>query len=188
MPGLELTHDTGRPVSTAPLASRNVATSACTPPTIKLKMPGLTLTVATGAVGTVTLAVPATPSAVAVIIALPGATADTTPALEMDATAVFPLLHTTSRDARFAPRASRTVAEKRTGAPPTDSDAVAGVTLTEPTATRGITGFVASAPPAAVQPPMIRKSTTANEARQKPATLPEEISSSVMYGGIASMG
>src|SRR3989442_3938757 len=47
---LLLPHVTVRPVSTLPLASRNVAVSCCVPATAMLAVDGLTVTVATGAV------------------------------------------------------------------------------------------------------------------------------------------
>jgi hypothetical protein len=125
---------TGRPVSVAPLASRAVAVSCCVPPTARLAVAGVTITVATGTTVTVTAAVPVTPSTVAVIVALPTATAVTTPLLLTVATAVFPELHVTGRPVSVAPLASRALAVSCC-VPPTATLAVAGDTLTAATGT-----------------------------------------------------
>jgi hypothetical protein len=94
--GALLLHVTARPVSAAPAASRAVAASACTPPTTREAVAGVTTTEATGeavtVMGTFAVAVAAAkvadPVAVAVtvMVVVPGATAETTPALDTVAT------------------------------------------------------------------------------------------------------
>ena len=94
--GVLLLHMTARPVIAAPPASRAVATSTWTPPTTRLAVAGVTVTAAIGTVVTVmaTVAVAvaaakvADPVAVAVtvMVVVPGATAETTPALDTVAT------------------------------------------------------------------------------------------------------
>lgn len=79
---------------------------------------------------TVTAAVPVTPSTVAEIVALPTATAVTTPLLLTVATAVFPELHITGRPVSVAPPASRALAVS-CRVPPTTRLAVAGNTIPE---------------------------------------------------------
>jgi len=76
----ELVQLTTRPVSGLPAASRSVTVAAVVPPTSRLDVPNVTLTVATGAGGgatTETLAKPFTPPLAAMIVADPGATAVT---------------------------------------------------------------------------------------------------------------
>ena len=73
-------------------------------------MPGETVTVATGAAATFTVAVPVLPSLVAVTVAEPGATAVTVPLGATVATAVLPELHVTTRPVSTLFDASRVVA------------------------------------------------------------------------------
>jgi hypothetical protein len=91
-------HVTARPVSGFPLASRALAVSCCVPPTVRLAVAGDTLTVATGTGRTVTETVADSvaavvpgpePVQVAVTVAVPGATAITTPLPDADTTAGF---------------------------------------------------------------------------------------------------
>jgi len=110
---LPLDHVTARPVSALPCASRGVAVICCVPPTVSDVLVGETLTVATGAGGgavTVTAAVAVFPSLVAVIVALPGATAVTTPLGATVATFVLLELHVTTRPVSTLFDASRVVA------------------------------------------------------------------------------
>lgn len=75
-------HDTARPVSTLPLASRVEAASVSDAPTASCDDAGVTTTDATGAGAgafTVICALPVFPSLVAVIVAVPAAFAVTTP-------------------------------------------------------------------------------------------------------------
>jgi hypothetical protein len=102
-------HDTTRPVSTFPLASLSVAVSGAVRPTVRLVLGGVTVTVATGTGITVTNDVPVCPSLVAVIVALPGDTAVTTPVAVMVATAVLFELHVTTRPVSTFPLASFSV-------------------------------------------------------------------------------
>ena len=103
---------TVRPVRVFPLASRVVAVSVVVPPTMSVAEEGLTVTDATGRCVTVTLAVPLTPSDVAVIVAVPGARAVTTPAWETVATDSLLELQLTARPVSTLPFASRVVAVK----------------------------------------------------------------------------
>ena len=73
------THVTLRPVSTLPFASFAVAVSCCVPPTIIGVEGTYTVTDATGAGVTVRVALPVLPSLVAVMLAVPTATAVTNP-------------------------------------------------------------------------------------------------------------
>ena len=114
------------------------------PPTTTLAEAGVTLTLATGTGVTVIVAVPVIPSTVAVIVALPAATAVTTPAALTVATAGVPLLHVTARPVSAFPAASRAPAT-RDCVPPTTTLAEAGVTLTLATAAGG--GGVVPPPP-----------------------------------------
>ena len=103
---LEL-HVTARPVSTLPLASCSVAVKVVpAPPTVVVLDGGATLTVATGAAVTVTLAVPVFPSLVAVMVALPADTPVTTPVDETVATFVALDVHVTVRPVSVVPFAS----------------------------------------------------------------------------------
>jgi hypothetical protein len=91
MPVLELNHVTARPVSTLLFASYAVAVSCAVCPTVTLGVAGETLTEATGTVTavTVTVEVPEKLLLVAVMIAVPGLTALTSPVAETVATPAF---------------------------------------------------------------------------------------------------
>jgi hypothetical protein len=93
---------------------------------------GATVTVATGAGVTVTVDVPDLPSLVAVIVAEPGATPVTTPALETVAAAVLLDVHDTVRSVTTVPFTSLTVAASVVVLPAMTLT-VAGVTVTLPT-------------------------------------------------------
>jgi hypothetical protein len=123
---------TGRPVSAFPDASRALAVSACVPPTARLAVAGETLTDATGTWVTSTAAVPFTPSTVAVMVALPAATAVTTPSVLTVATAGALLAHVTWRPVSALPAASRALAVSCC-VPPTTSVVVTGDTVTAAT-------------------------------------------------------
>ena len=77
----------GRPVIKFPDASRAVAVRVRTSPGNIFGAPGVTVTLDTGTFATVMTAVPDTPPAVAVIVALPVATAVTRPVADTVATA-----------------------------------------------------------------------------------------------------
>src|SRR5439155_21910404 len=72
--GFELDHVVARPASTVPAASRVVAVSCTVSPTRMFATLGATTTEATGTLDTVTVVVPAWPSLVAVMVAVPSAT------------------------------------------------------------------------------------------------------------------
>src|SRR3989454_12315480 len=76
---LLLPHVTTRPGRAVPFASRGVAVSCTVAPCGTLADAGVTVTDATGTFDTVTTAVPLCPSLVAVIVAVPVATAVTSP-------------------------------------------------------------------------------------------------------------
>jgi hypothetical protein len=100
-------HVTSRPVSTLLAPSRSVAASCCVPPTTRLAVGGLTVTVLTGASITVIEDVPFTPSLVAVIVTgPPTATPVTRPLTSTVATAVLFELHVTARPVSTLPAAS----------------------------------------------------------------------------------
>ena len=77
--GAALLHVTARPVSAFPALSLALADSCAVCPTYKLPTTGVIVTVATGTSATVTVAVVLLPSTVAVIVAVPAATAVTSP-------------------------------------------------------------------------------------------------------------
>jgi hypothetical protein len=87
---------------------------------------------AAGSAETVTVAVPCTPSTVAVIVVLPTATAVASPVVLTVATAAFDVDQVTVRPVRLAPAASRAETDSCC-VPPTSRLAVAGVTCTEAT-------------------------------------------------------
>src|SRR6266540_2609861 len=102
---------TARPARVLPLASFGVAVSCTVCPTRMLAVAGLTATEATGTGVTVTAALPLWPSLVAVIVAEPAATPETSPLLEFTvATEVLLLAHVTTRPDNGVPAASLGVA------------------------------------------------------------------------------
>src|SRR5439155_1366156 len=121
----------------APLASLGVAVSCTVWPACTEAEGGVTSTVATATFVTVTDEVPLFPSLVAVIVAVPGVTPDTSPLLLTVATAVLELDHVTVRPESGAPVASFGVAVSCTVWPGC-TEAVAGVTSTNATGT-GVT-------------------------------------------------
>src|SRR5205823_13193731 len=107
---LLLDHVTVRPDSVLPFASLSVAVSCTVCPCWIDAVGGLTATVATGTWVTVTDAVPLFPSLVAVIVAEPGVTPETSPELFTVATDVLLLDQVTARPDRAVPFASLGVA------------------------------------------------------------------------------
>jgi len=95
--GLELAHVTGRPRRITPVAENVVAVAWVEPPITTDVAASETPTVATGATLTVTVAKPVRPSLVAIMSALPTATAVTTPVLDTVAIAPFDDDHTIVR-------------------------------------------------------------------------------------------
>src|SRR5437667_6107032 len=130
-------HATVRPVSVVPLASLRVTVSCTVPWSGSVAGAGLTTTVATGTSATVTAAVPAFPSLVAVIVAGPAATPFTSPLLLTVAILVLLLAHVTVRPVSAVPAESFGVAVS-CAVCPTVRLAVAGATATEATGT-GVT-------------------------------------------------
>lgn len=106
-------HDTARPVSTFPLASRSVAVSCWLWPIATVAADGAITTLATGAGGAaaiVSAAVPLRVSLVAVMVDVPAATPVTSPAALTVATPVLLDDQATLRPVRTFPLASRSVA------------------------------------------------------------------------------
>jgi hypothetical protein len=99
-----------RPVSVLPDASRSVAVAEVVPFGAITDAPRLTDTVATETAVTVNVALPATPSLVAVMFVVPVPTGVTTPEVFTVATAVFVELHAIVRPWSALPPASRVVA------------------------------------------------------------------------------
>src|SRR5206468_350803 len=125
---------TARPPSRLPLASLSVAVSCTVPPTYRFGAAGLTVTEATGTRLTLTPALPLCPSLVAVTVTEPAATPVTSPVADTVATAGFALVHVTTRPASRFPAASLGVALSCVVAP-TNTVAVAGLTVTDATGT-----------------------------------------------------
>src|SRR5438132_1134515 len=137
---LELDHVTVRPESGFPPASLGVAVSCTVWPACTDAEGGVTSTVATGTFVTVTDEVPLLPSLVAVIVAVPGVTPDTSPLLLTVATAGLELDHVTVRPESGFPPASLGVPVSCT-VWPACTDAEGGVTSTDATGT-GVTVIV----------------------------------------------
>src|SRR5436190_573612 len=97
--GLSDVQVTGRPVKTAPPASFATAFACVAPPTGRVDDPSVTETVATGTTAAVTVAAasPVWPSTVARIVAVPAATAATTPAEDTVATPGLSDVHVVGR-------------------------------------------------------------------------------------------
>src|SRR5436190_1022183 len=124
-----------RPVKGLPLASRGVAVSCTVRPIATVPELGVTVTAATGATVTVTLAVPLCPSLVAVIVTGPrGPTPVTTPLPVTLAIALLLACQVITRPVNGLPFASRGVAVSCTVCPCS--------TLTE----AGLTGTAATGP------------------------------------------
>src|SRR5438876_409137 len=125
---------TTRPASGLPLASLGVAVSCTVCPTCTLAGAGVTATEATGTFVTVIAAVPFWPSLLAVIVAVPGVPAVTSPFPLTVATAALLVAHVTVRPVRGLPLASFGVAVSCTACP-TVTLAAAGLTATDATGT-----------------------------------------------------
>src|SRR5436309_280396 len=134
---LALDHVTVRPERGAPLASFGVAVSCTVWPACTDAEGGVTSTVATGTFVTLIDEVPFLPSLVAVIVAEPGVTPDTSPLLLTVAAAVLELDHVTVRPESGVPPASLGVPVSCT-VWPACTDAEGGVTSTDATGT-GVT-------------------------------------------------
>src|SRR5690606_11598607 len=132
-------HVTVRPVSRLPFASRSSAVNVWVSPGFRSTVAGTIFTDATG-VRTVTVAVPSTPSAVAVMVAVPSATAvpETFGPLVLASENTFASLvfHVIGLPVMMAPFASRSSAVNDC-VPPGVSVAVFGTSVT--LATRGCT-------------------------------------------------
>lgn len=105
--GVPEPHRTERPASGAPPASFGAAVSWAVAPTVSDDAAGDTVTEATGARLTVTIADPVRPSIVARITAEPAATAVTNPVPETVATAGVKLNQAAARPTKAPPEASR---------------------------------------------------------------------------------
>src|SRR5437660_5106896 len=103
---LELDHVTVRPESGFPPASLGVPVSCTVWPAFTDAGGGVTSTAATGTLVVVTAELPLFPSLVAVIVAVPGVTPDTSPLLLTVATVVLELDHVTVRPESGVPPAS----------------------------------------------------------------------------------
>jgi hypothetical protein len=125
-------HVTVRPVSVVPFASFVVAVKLTVAPTEMLGVKGLTVTVATGAGVTVTVADPDLPSLVAVTVAVPGLTPVTTPVVETVATPDALVVHVTVRPVSVLLLASLRVAVSGEVVPCT-TETELGATVTEAT-------------------------------------------------------
>src|SRR2546422_7478028 len=126
-----------RPVKGLPLASRGVAVSCTVCPIATVPELGVTVTAATGATVTVTVAVPLWPSLVAVIVTGPPGPAPVTSPLPFTVAIVLSLdCQVMTRPVNGLPFASRGVAVSCTVCP-TVRLAVPGVTVTEATGTVG---------------------------------------------------
>src|SRR6266511_696027 len=128
---------TTRPERVLPLASFGVAVSCAVCPIWMVAVAGLTVTDATGTWVTVTAALPVFPSLVAVIVAEPAATPETSPLEFTVAIELLLLPQVTTRPERVLPLASFGVAVS-CAVCPTRMLAVGGLTATEATGT-GVT-------------------------------------------------
>src|SRR5438132_434054 len=118
----------------APAASLVTALSCVVAPTTTVAVAGFTTTEATGTVDTVTAAVPACPSLVAVIVTAPTATPVTRPLAETVPTAPLPVVQVSARPLSTLPLASLRVAVSCT-VPPTYMLGAVGLTVTDATGT-----------------------------------------------------
>src|SRR5580765_619550 len=125
-------HAMVRPSSGFPPASFATAESCRVRPSARLPEPGDTSTVVTGRGVTVIVENPWMPSHVAVIVAVPGATAVTSPDPSTVATPAAPVDQVTTRPSSAPPAASLGVADSPSVCPSTTL-AEAGVTSTEAT-------------------------------------------------------
>src|SRR5712691_2766440 len=133
-PALLVAHITARPLNGLPAASRRVAVSCIVPPTATLPVAGLMLTDATGTRFTVTAALPALPSLVAIIVTAPAATPVTRPVEDTVAVAGALDAHVVVRPESTLPAASIGLAAS-CRLDPTNTSAVGGLIVTEATGT-----------------------------------------------------
>lgn len=123
-----------RPLSAIPFASFRTAVMVVADPTTRLAVVGVSVTVATGASETATVALALIPSLVAVIVALPAPTAVTTPLADTVAIDGALDVHVTTRPDNTVPVASEVTAEIVV-VMPTTRVALVGVTTTDATGT-----------------------------------------------------
>ena len=161
MLGASLDHVIARPLKTFPEPSSVVAMSSEVVPTRRLAVGGETTTVATGTMTTLIAAEPLCPSLVAVIVAEPAATPDTSPVPETVATAGASLDQVTTRPVRTLPVASHVVTVS-CDTPPTGTLAAAGSSETDDTGSWAIVTDAVS------NTPDLRLAIT----RKRPATRP----------------
>ncbi len=128
----ELCQVTTRPLSVVPPASLTVAVSWSDSPRPTVPVAGLTVTLATGATTTVTVAVALFPSDVPVIVTVPGETPRTTPRDDTTAVAGAELDHENTRPGSGALPASNAVPVRVTVAP-TLTVEDGGATMTDAT-------------------------------------------------------
>jgi hypothetical protein len=177
----------------APDGCETRAVIDCVCPTVRTALAGERATdaIAGSTAGTVTVAIPCTPSTVATIFTRPGAKAVTNPPLETDAMPGPALVQTTGRPVSNFPALSRTVGTRMTCAPPTDTVMLAGVTATERTTARGgggSTGGVTATTRSAAHPQTPSARSALRDARQNRESSPEGTPTSAMNGGIARTG
>jgi hypothetical protein len=103
-------HMTGLLVSSPPVASRRVAVPCAVSTAVIVAGTRVTVTDATDIGVTVSIALPVFPSLIAVIVAVPGRTAVTTPVLDTVATEALPELQSMIRPVREPPLASSVLA------------------------------------------------------------------------------
>jgi hypothetical protein len=147
--GLLDDQDTTRFMTIVPFASLTVDVRVVVVPTTTLFVAGATVTLPTGTGVTLTVAVPDLDSLVAMMVAVPGATAVTTPLADTAATAGLLDVQVTGRSVTTAPFASRTDATSVVVWPATTLADV-GCTATLPTGTRVTTTLAAPLLPPAL--------------------------------------
>jgi hypothetical protein len=108
--GALVVHVTTRFVTTVPLASFTVIVGVAVCATRRAKLVGARVTLPTGIAVTVTVEDPLFPSAVAVIVAVPGATPVTTPDADTVAVAALLVPHVRGRSVTIVPFSSFTAA------------------------------------------------------------------------------
>src|SRR6266568_4036511 len=143
-PGASVDQVIARPESGLPLASSGVAVSCCVPPTRIVALVGLKLTDATGTM-TVIAALPLLPSLVAVMVAVPAASAVTSPLPFTVATPGASLDQVIVRPESGLPLASSGVAVS-CWVPPTTIVAAVGLTVSDATGIVTVTAAVALLP------------------------------------------
>ena len=123
-PVLPLLQTIVRPESTLSFASRSTAVAVVVLPTVRVEPPRVTDTLFTGAGDTVSVTTSLLPSLVPVMIALPAASAVTTPLAFTVATVVALLLHVTVRPVSTVPFDERSTALACTVCPTTIDESV----------------------------------------------------------------